>query len=367
MRFKIDYDNSLTSLDNSIRGYFGLEKYHNSLDYIDKLLDEKKPKNIVLILLDGMGSKIVNKTLDENDFFRKNMKYEISSVFPTTTTAATTSIRTGLNPAEHGWLAWNTYVEPLDKIISFFLNSEKGSDNICNKFLEVKNKYYKPKKIVDEIMENGKYYAKEVMPFGDDGYCNLDDMINSIKLNINKKDKNYIYAYDMEPDSSMHRFGTDSLYIYDLIKERNDKLEKLCSELDDTIIFIVADHGHNNVDNIYLNDYPSIINCLRTNTFNEPRCPMFKVKDGMFDTFRKEFNKNFDEYFTLYTKNEIIDNNFYGYGDFHPLFESSLGDFIAIPKKGYKSLISDGDSYMVSTHGGLNDEEVYVPLIIAIK
>lgn len=63
-----NYNECLTNLACSIQKYFGLEYKHNTLDYIDKLLEEKKPKNVVTILCDGMGSNIIDKVLNPNDF-----------------------------------------------------------------------------------------------------------------------------------------------------------------------------------------------------------------------------------------------------------------------------------------------------------
>ena len=115
MKIKNNYNECLTNLACSIRKYFGLEYHHKTLNYIDKILEDSQPENVVVILFDGMGSKILERTLDKQSFFRKNMVKEITTVFPATTTSATTSIRTGLNPIEHGWLGWNTYIEPIDK------------------------------------------------------------------------------------------------------------------------------------------------------------------------------------------------------------------------------------------------------------
>ena len=52
-----NYNECLTNLACSIRKYFGLDYKHNTLDYIDKILEENKPKNVVTILCDGMGSR----------------------------------------------------------------------------------------------------------------------------------------------------------------------------------------------------------------------------------------------------------------------------------------------------------------------
>ena len=56
MLVKNNYNECLTNLACSIRKYFGLEYEHNTLKYIDELLEEKKPKNVICILFDGMGS-----------------------------------------------------------------------------------------------------------------------------------------------------------------------------------------------------------------------------------------------------------------------------------------------------------------------
>ena len=98
MEVKNHYNECLTNLACSIRKYFNLDYKHNTLPEIDEVLEANQPQKVVLMLFDGMGSRIIERTLSDNDFFRKNMIKEITTVFPTTTTAATTSIRTGYFP-----------------------------------------------------------------------------------------------------------------------------------------------------------------------------------------------------------------------------------------------------------------------------
>lgn len=128
MIVKNNYNECLTNLACSIKKYYGLNVGHNSLTYIDRLLKEKQPKNVVVILFDGMGSRILDRTLSKESFFVKNRIKEITTVFPATTTAATASIRTGLNPVEHGWLGWNMYIAPIQETITLFRDSPKGEE-----------------------------------------------------------------------------------------------------------------------------------------------------------------------------------------------------------------------------------------------
>jgi type I phosphodiesterase/nucleotide pyrophosphatase len=131
MKVKNNYNECLTNLACSIRKYFNLECKHNTLQYIDEILNEYNPKNVVTILCDGMGSNIMDKMLDNNSFLIQNRMKAITTVFPATTVAATTSMMTGLNPVETGMLGWDMYYKDIDKTISVFMNSEKG-DIECN-------------------------------------------------------------------------------------------------------------------------------------------------------------------------------------------------------------------------------------------
>ena len=366
MLVKNNYNECLTNLACSIQKYFELNTKHNSIECIDDLLNEKQPKNVVVMLFDGMGSRILDRTLEKNSFFLKHKVKEITTVFPATTTAATTSIRTGLNPVEHGWLGWNMYIAPINETITLFKNSEKGKEVISNNFLKVKEKLVQ-RTITDEINENTQYNAIELFSFGQNKYNNLEEMLEIIKEECNKEGKRYIYAYDTEPDYTMHDVGPDDAEVKKLIKIRNDKVEQLCEELNDSIIIIIADHGHKKVEHIYLKNYPKIMEMLGRTTSLEQRAVSFKIKKEYKEQFIKEFNKNFDNDFKLYSQSEIIKSHLFGYGDENELFRDAIGDFIAIAENSNKCIITDGDAVLKSQHAGYSDDEIYVPLIVIDK
>lgn len=367
MKVKNNYNECITNLACSIRKYFDLDYKHNTLSYVDELLEEKQPKNIVVILIDGMGSRILDRTLDQTNFLMKNRHKEITTVFPATTTAATYSMMNGLNPVEHGYLGWYSYVAPINEIIMLFKGINKETQELSEKYLEAREKYFVNKTITDEINEKGQCKSRILFPFGEDKYNDLDDMLSIIKEECYQEGKKYIYAYDDELDYNMHEFGPDSPQVKDLIKIRNQKIEDLCHELKDTIVFVIADHGHIKVDNIFLKDYPDIMNMLERTTSIEQRAVSFKIKDGLHEKFEKRFNELFGDYFTLYTKDDIIESKLFGDGEENPLFRSAIGDYIAIAEKSNKALLTDGDEVLVSQHAGYTDDEIYIPLIIIDK
>ena len=140
---KIDYDNSLTSVACSIQKYFDIPQRHKTLPEIDKLFEEKKTENVILLLCDGLGSRVMDQILKKDDYMMKNRVKEIYAPFPPTTAAGLTSVKTGLNPAEHGWIGWFTYIEPIDKIIKIYEDKVKDADIFCNNdFIKIKRKIF---------------------------------------------------------------------------------------------------------------------------------------------------------------------------------------------------------------------------------
>ena len=364
MVLKNNYKECLTNLACSIRKYYGLEYKHNTLDYIDNIINEYNPKNIVMILFDGMGNNILEKMLDKDSFLIKNKIKKISSVFPATTVAATTSITTGLNPVETGMLGWDMYYKDIDKVITVFLNSTKeDNDKVLEEAIEFKKKHMITKTIVNEINDAGNYTAYTVSPFDGINYNSIDEMFDIIENKCNENGKKYIYAYNVEPDNTMHVIGSDKEEVKDIIKDINKRVELLSNKLDDTLIIVVADHGHINVDNLFIKDYPDIEECLLMNTSLESRAVNFFIKNDKKEQFVKLFNKYFSKYFDLYDKEDIINSKLFGDGEENDIFRSAIGDYIGIAKSN-KTLLYNGGSILKSQHAGYTDDEIYVPLIL---
>ena len=100
-----DFNHSIVNLAATLADFLGKPICHPVLP---KLKAQLKPtyKNIVYMVIDAMGSQILAKNLPENALFRTHEIDTVTSVFPSTTAAATTSLTTALTPAEHGWFAW---------------------------------------------------------------------------------------------------------------------------------------------------------------------------------------------------------------------------------------------------------------------
>lgn len=361
-----NYNECITNLACSIMKYFELDIKHNSIVLVDEILENKRPKNVVVILYDGMGLNIMNRVLGEKSFLVENTIKGISSVSPSTTTASTTSMLSGLNPVEHGWLGWDLYIKPVDKIVTMFLNTIKDTDDVVADY-NVAKRYYPYKDITTKINERGKDYSQILFPFGDNSYTDIDDMNNKIFEECQKDGKKYIYAYYVNPDSTMHEYGTNSEKSIQVIKMINEKTKELCSRLKDTIVIITADHGHINCDGILLTDYPDFFDTLDGDIWIEGRFCSFKVKDNRNKEFINLFNKYFSKDFILKTKLEVINEKIFGTGEENPLFVDSLGDFFALAVTNKYFRYNENSINLKSVHAGFTDDEMIIPLIIISK
>ena len=106
---------------------------------------------------------------------------------------------------------------------------------------------------------------------------------------------------------------------------------------------------------------------LERMTSLEQRAVSFKIKKNCKEQFIREFNKEFENDFQLYSKLEIVESGLFGNGKENELFKDAIGDFIAIAENSNKCIITDGDEVLKSQYAGYSDDEIYVPLIINAK
>ncbi len=369
-KIPVEYDNSLLALIASVQKHYGVPTQHNTLKTLDKAL-EKNHKNVVLMLFDGLGTAILKKHLPEDAFLRRNLKETVSSVFPPTTVAAINTLESGLSPIEHGWLGWSLYFKELDKNVSVFPNTISGSDgkpaadyNVAVRCIPYESIY---KKI--ETAANGAVKASSVSPFSSYKSKNVDEICETVKILCAEPQRNYIYTYWPQPDYDMHDLGTTHETVHDEIIQINEKIEKLCASLSDTLVVVTADHGLFDVEWSYLPECPEIMECLERMPSIEARALTFFIKPGREKDFEAAFNAKFGADYILLTKKEVFAGKLFGEGEPHPRTEDFIGDYLAVAT-GMVSIdyLPRADSHSFkAAHAGFTSDEMHVPLIVFEK
>lgn len=368
-----DYNNSIVNLSCSVLKYFNVKDIrHSTLPEVDKLLEEKKPRNVVLLLFDAMGISILDRHLPKESFTRQHIIKPISSTFPPTTVAATTAVNSGLTPIETGWLGWITYFKEIDdNIISFFNTLQTdGSIPAAPNHLTYTHVPYKTLTMqIQETNPNVKCMA--ISPFKTHPVDptiitksvreNMDSILNLTR----EPGPHMIYGYWPDPDHTMHELGVDDNRITPILEEIDSNLQYLNDNInnDDTLVLVIADHSQINAKWFCLCDYPDLQALLKHPHSIETRCASFMVKEGKQEEFKKLFKKHFGEHFILMDHTEFLQSGLLGTGTPHPRTDGFVGDFVAIARDEYCIGETHEDAEMIGIHAGLTKEEMEVPLI----
>ncbi|MCR5329698.1 MAG: phosphodiesterase [Lachnospiraceae bacterium] len=354
-----DYNNCIANLPNSIFRKYGLDTVGNTLPLIDKYL-EKDHKNVVLLLLDGMGIKIMERHLKENGAFYSHLTGVYNSVFLSTTTAATTSVMSGLQPCEHCWLGWDCYYPSIDKNVTLFLNQEQLTEKPAADY-NVAGTVTPYDNIVDRLNRAGKK-AYLIAPFANRELASIDDICREIRLRCDESGSKYIYAYWNQPDGLLHRNGGGTQIVLDAMAHMEEVVSGLAEELEDTLFIITADHGHIDTESVMFKDYPQLCECLVHWPSLEPRALNFFVKEDKKEFFVSEFNRLFGDRFILMPMEEVIERKLMGTQTPHKEFRGMLGDYLAIATSDLSIYFTE--ECWLSMHGSLTEDEMLIPLIV---
>ena len=329
-------------------------------------------KHIVLILVDGMGSSLLNNIPNKGIFYN-NKCMDIQTVFPTTTGCVLTSIATAKYPSSTGIFGWFGYNRKLNLNYYTLLTKERKSNKDLN--INLKKVFVRPSVfnilnrktniIQPNHLLNSQYTNFCASTSIRKGYSDYDDAIDIIKNIINDETSTFTYLYIPFVDTLEHQNGPYSNLVYDEVSKIENSIKKLLPLNDDTEIVITADHGQIPIYNVaymdlnkydkYFYAYPSID--MGTSTF-------FVKKDKLKE-FETKFQKDFNGQLLLFKKNEFVERNMFG-KKMTKNAEESLGEYISLCKKGY-AFYSDYKEETVfpkGNHTGLTKEEVIIPLIV---
>lgn len=357
-----DYNNSIVNLICSVLKHYGAEYRHNTLPVFDKYL-EKNYKNVVIMLFDGLGVHALETHLNKDSFLRKHFEAEISSVFPPTTTSATTTIETGLTPTEHGWLGWSLYFSEIDKIVNVFINTIKGTSEQAADY-HVGNTIIPYKSVYDIINETGNAKAYSVSPYGTNKVSSYMEMFDETERLCSMDGNKYIYTYFEQPDADMHDCGYYSDEAAAWIEKIDRDVENMCHKLKDTLIIVTADHGHISLKYKFVSDYPELSEMLVRPVSIESRAACFYVKDEYKKKFADEFYKDFGHDFMLLSRQEVMEKRLFGDGRIHPKFQEFIGDFLAVAIEDTGIVNNHECHQFLSNHAGMTIQEMMVPFIV---
>lgn len=373
-----DYTRCPVNIISSVRKYYRAPIAYPTLPKLDAHLD-KFYKNVVLIVLDGMGTAMLEENLPPTSFLRRNLTENLTSVFPSTTAAAMTSCYTGVSPNEHAWLGRSLYFKEFCRTVDVFTNLDSYTKTpVANtsaaEFVMPYETIYED--IAASIIDGVQPFTitPEKVSISERGNIRktadtFERVCELIKMICATKQHTFTFVQWNSPDEIAHKDGCRGEKTAETLKSINKQLEALCGGLTDTLFIISAGHGLTDItEEIKINYIPEIMECLVIPPFVESRAAACFVKNDRKTDFERAFHNYLGNDFLLMSKSDILSKGLLGGGKTHPKVTDFIGDYMicAIADKSVKYLTLNAKPKPMEKagHGGLTEDEMIIPLII---
>ncbi len=351
-----EYGNCIANLACSLLRYYGCSAPNPTLPQADVLLN-REYKNVVLLLLDGMGMCSLEKLLSPNGIFRRNLRCKYSSTFPPTTVAATTAVMSGLYPNQSAWLGWVGYFDEIDRNVVYYTNKDNDTGE---KITDMNAAFtFVPFADIFEPIRSKGISAHWLCSWREPHPRSFGEMTNEIARLCALEQRHFIYAYWEEPDNTMHKKGVHAQETGTLLQEIEEEIERLAENMEDTLLIVTADHGLVDTQTTLLSEDAELMDCLVRPPSMESRAMNFFVKDECVNRFEALFAARYGIDYRLLTMAE--GRKLFGNGRDHPRLSRMLGNYLAVAE-GSRTLAMK-DKKFSGEHGGMTADEMIIPLI----
>jgi hypothetical protein len=388
---------SILNLPASISQWLGAGSLsHPALQVpdLDKLAEGIE--QVVLVLIDAVSLHRCKDWLRSSaaslrDAMEGGLMTTLTSVVPSTTSAAITSLWTGRSPAEHGILGYELFLREFGMIANMITHAPAAFDGNPGLLYQAG---FKPEEFLpvgtigthltrvgiqthaflhQAISTSGlsrmHYPQVETHPYRDiaDLWLNARRLVNS-RLDAPR----YVWIYYGGVDWVSHMAGPDSEDAEVAFKTFTDVLvDQFLTKIDaqigaKTLFMMVADHGqlHTHKDPHYeLANHPNLSRRLQMVPTGENRLAYLFPKPGQLDAIEEYLQRTWPGSFTVIPSSHALLSGLFGPGDPGPHSLDRLGERI---------VITHGDAYLwwapkenplIGRHGGVSREEMLVPLL----
>jgi len=363
-------------------------------------VDSSGIENVVLMLFDGLGYREWQRQ-NSRGFFgalsRRGNVRPITTVFPSTTSAALTTLSTGLTPQEHGLPEWYVYMRELDEVIVSLWFSRVGDrqrDTLKGElsprvlfdgttiFQRLKRERVASTTFANRSIANSVY--SKVSRSGADvvSYGSASDLAVSLRRHVERaRGRNYFYVYWSMVDGIEHTFGpnTDEAEVEaSMISHAFEEgfLSKLGGDVaGKTLVLVTADHGQvlsPPEELLYTNRFRKMVDAFDRGPAGKPIPPWGSPRDSFLQISKPLLNETndyltekLDGIATVLKTEDALKEGLFGINEVSPKFRRRVGNLMILPN-GTKAVWYKYENEVRfehrGHHGGLTKDEMTIPL-----
>lgn len=363
---------------------------------------EQPIDNIMMLIVDGLGYDYYEHLAKHSEFFKRILDNDrlapLTSVFPSTTPAALTTLYSGLTPQEHGLLEWYTYFEEFQRIImpmQFRVSWEDEVNSLVNdggkpshlyqhvtayqllQDANVESYIITPSRFVPSIYNDAVMHRAIIKT-----YDTMEQMFSLGKELVGEKHNSLISLYWGDIDSTGHKYGPGSaeyLYQIEVLAKAFDQYFATADQDQGPHLFMmISDHGQIpvNLEKLtYLEDIFDFNKYLYVNQRQEIIVPYGSPNDvflltnphrteELMEILRADLSGIAEVWFTR----DLLSMKYFGLYEPTEIFSRRVGSVCIIPYPGHHVWFEYAGSKEYSQkglHGGLSRSEMLVPLAVS--
>lgn len=329
-------------------------------------------EQVVLLVLDGLGWEQLRARPSRAPFLTSGSGIErpITSVTPTTTAAALTSITTGVPPSRHGILGYRLAVgDQILNTLRWTLGTGTGGD--ARRTVPIQE--FQPLTPFASSLVPVPVVSKS--DFGGTGFtaAHLGNSPlyeyrapSSLPLEVGRALSTgapLVYAYYDGIDRIAHAYGLAEHYDAELQATDAMVSEVAASLPAGAVLVVTADHGQVDVGTAVETVGSDAMNCIRFFS-GEGRFRWLHAHPGAAPDLLAVCQETYGSTTWVRSRSQLIDQGWFG-GPLSSGFEARLGDVALIPFEpiAFADPADTGENRLVSRHGSLTSAEMHVPLL----
>jgi hypothetical protein len=353
-------------------------------------------RQVIVILADGLGSWQLEMFCDRGDMpflaeLRERARrrdgaqlLEATTVFPSTTAAAITTMNTARTPLEHGNLAYFVWLEEFAQVTAMLrwgpAVKRRGSyfddpavDPLRFVLVPSIHARLRDRGIASYVVEPEifrseamtRMHAAEATFLG---YVVPSTMGVRLRALLDAPRPSYVYAYWSGIDTVSHLYGprSDEAAIEASMLDISLRFALAGRTAGDTLVVVTADHGHATTDPDKMLDIvgdEELRALLRNPPAGEPRLVFLHTDQPK--QVRAYLERKWPGQVTLLDRDELIDAGLFGRGD--PIVaRRRIGEVVVLLDRDLSASIMRVDGQTVrhrGSHGGLSADEMRIPVL----
>lgn len=343
------------------------------------------PRDLVFLLVDGLGDDFLQRH-GAGSALLAARQGRLSSVFPSTTASAVTTLLTGLAPGQHGLTGWHIFDQRFGGVLAPLPMCLLDGGAVRGWFAVPRLFPYRtlfqagkramtvvqPANLTGSVFMQRHGRGARIVPYANEAEC-VEQVVQALNARA-AADGAWVHAYYPRFDSISHHAGCDSPQAQAAFRRADRLFVALLAALQGRNVDIVVTADHGFIDSppeqcLFIQDAgPAVLDRLAAPLTGERRAAFCHVRPGSEAAFATALQDWLGARGRVIRSADLLAAGWFGPPPFHARIHERIGTFTVVMAEGWTLLdVPPGQTphEMLGVHGGVSAREMWVPLCVA--